>query len=596
MSSPRLCFSCSQALTLAIGAAITTASFAQPLSQRQFVGNDVIGLGADTYLGFLGLEVSPDGRQIYAIPGVENAIVGFSRDANTGNLTVNQVIREDITNRSGIHSGDDVAISGDGRFVFVAGLEPGFGEPYPNGARATTDSAISVFERDATTGNLTSVQVHKMAYGDPFNLSISAGCDMYLTGVNVHTLDVLRCAANGIVGSIQRINNPAPSIPEQHNLDYSEVSAITPNQRHVYVSARDSNPYQGAIYHFDRDATSGQLTYVDQLNYVNPGRPFSIAKALKVSPDGAFLYAASANDNDESDIKTFAIGSNGSLTLVSRFQLDDPQGSPTQLWWPNSIDISTNGRLMYVTDNVANALLVFGRDLITGAIEYYGAEVESKNGVDGRMIGPERVKLSPDNRSAYVSSSYGVAVFDTYAALALSSTPSATSVTPGGEVTYTLRVTNEEGATAHGTTLTFTPPAGVTVRAMKPATPTTSCAQASGVVTCSVDDLAARAAEDVIITAATPTTEGPFAINAQVSAYEVDNDTANNAATSTVTTTTSAQSPAPTPTPTPTPTPEGPSNSGGGNDGGGGGGSFSWLLLGVLSAMNWLRNRSVKQL
>jgi len=99
--------------------------------------------------GVVGVAVSGDGRSLYAASAVSSAIVGFARNPGTGAITPAGCIGDATRVGSGdtpcplriagMRGADAVALSPDGRFVYVASQDPG---------------AVVAFARDTTTGAL----------------------------------------------------------------------------------------------------------------------------------------------------------------------------------------------------------------------------------------------------------------------------------------------------------------------------------------------------------------------------------------------------------------------------------------------------------
>ena len=112
--------------------------------------------------------------------------------------------------------------------------------------------------------------------------------------------------------------------------------------------------------------------------------------------------------------------------------------------------------------------------------------------------------------------------------LALVANDSPHSVIVGGELAYTLKVTNNGPSAATGVTLTDTLPTGVTFSSATPSHG--SCSQASGTVTCNLGDMAKDAAVTTAIVVV-PTAPGAIVNKASVAATEADPDAANNAVT-----------------------------------------------------------------
>ena len=100
-------------------------------------------------------------------------------------------------------------------------------------------------------------------------------------------------------------------------------------------------------------------------------------------------------------------------------------------------------------------------------------------------------------------------------------------VLAGGDLTYTLTVTNSSPTTSTGVVLTDTLPVGVTFVSSTPGPP--ACTESAGTVTCNIGDLAGNASTTVTIEVAVdPSTAGVITNTAAVTGNETDPDTSNN--------------------------------------------------------------------
>jgi DNA-binding beta-propeller fold protein YncE len=147
--------------------------------------------------------VSEDEQSVYAVSAEDDAIVHFDRNPGTGNLTFRGCIKDSApgecgSSAEGMDSPRSLAISYDGRSVYVA---------------SNFDSAIAIFSRDTTTGELT-----------------YQGC------VEREVNEECKTAAAGI--------GRASSV------------AVSLNGASVYVAGFDDD----AVLTFARDETSGRLT------------------------------------------------------------------------------------------------------------------------------------------------------------------------------------------------------------------------------------------------------------------------------------------------------------------------------------------------
>lgn len=138
------------------------------------------------------LAVSLDGGSVYATSPTEDSVVGFSRNAGTGELTFVQ-FQKDSNLIRGLDDAMAVVVSPDGAYVYVAG--PG-------------DDAIAVFNRDTATGVLRFLEAQRDPYIDPPNNVLAsavalavpfAGDNLYAGGKAITVFATDRCG-NGTVG------------------------------------------------------------------------------------------------------------------------------------------------------------------------------------------------------------------------------------------------------------------------------------------------------------------------------------------------------------------------------------------------------------
>ncbi len=111
--------------------------------------------------------------------------------------------------------------------------------------------------------------------------------------------------------------------------------------------------------------------------------------------------------------------------------------------------------------------------------------------------------------------------------LALTKTDWPDPVLAGGELTYTLTVTNNGPSEATGVTITDTVPAGVSVISA------TGCTNPSGTVTCLIGTLANGASQTRTIVVRPAVANPSLSNTASVSASSIDPNMANNSATAT---------------------------------------------------------------
>jgi hypothetical protein len=175
--------------------------------------------GVDGLLGARSVVVSPDDSHVYAAGAADDAVVVFERDGTTGALGFVEMKRDGVAGVDGLDGAISVAVSPDGAHLYAAG-----------GA----EEALAVFARDPGTGTLSAVEVER-----------------------------------NDVGGVSGMQDP-------------RTVAVHPDGEHVYVSSFIVPFGSSGLVAFARDASSGQLTFVEDVAGRSP---------IAVSGDGAHIYA-----------------------------------------------------------------------------------------------------------------------------------------------------------------------------------------------------------------------------------------------------------------------------------------------------------------
>nr|MDZ8046688.1 beta-propeller fold lactonase family protein [Nostoc sp. DedQUE02] len=221
------------------------------------------------------------------------------------------------------------------------------------------DSAIAVFERDTTTGQLSFVEVQK----DDTN-----GVDGLASAASV---------------------------------------TVSPDGKYLYAAGYDDS----AIAVFERDTTTGQLSFVEvQKDYTNGVDGLASAASVTVSPDGKYLYAAGYNDSEVAVFKRDTTTGQLSFVEVQKDGISSVDG----LGGVYSITVSPDGKYLYAAGYQDSAVAVFERNQQTGRLSFVEVQKDDTDGVDG-LGGALSVTLSPDGKYFYAAGydDSAVAVFST---------------------------------------------------------------------------------------------------------------------------------------------------------------------------------------
>ena len=364
------------------------------------------------------LIVSAEGRHVYVSDNAGLRIHILSRNAATGALTlIGSVENDEQVSLVGLGR---IVATPDGRFVYAA-----------------RNGDVLRFARDAGTGALTYQSTRSSGLENDGDLALGPR-SLYLAGPGFMNSDLLtrfpRDPTTGIlspspsgsfttlptddaqidlatsaehvialtVGGTARIDvysHPLVGGSEIQRDGFAGVSALdgadaiatSPDGRHVYVAGF----LDDAVQIFERDPATGALDATGEIrNGVACTDCLDNPNGIAVSPNGAHVYvAASASDA----ISVFARNAvTGALVWVET-EADATSACP--LDGPTSVVVSPDGRDVFTTASVGNSFCRFDRDATTGALTSNGFAVGAGPG----LLGADDVDVSPDGRSVYVA-------------------------------------------------------------------------------------------------------------------------------------------------------------------------------------------------
>jgi DNA-binding beta-propeller fold protein YncE len=370
--------------------------------------------------------LSRDGESVYVAGSGSSAVAAFARDRATGRLTQRNCVSANATSGvdgtkgacadgNALSGATDVEVSPDGRFVYAASFDAGgiaiFERSETTGALRqvgcvrpvrTCTSARALGGASAIALSLDGENAYVAAYD-------SNAVVMFARDVTTGLLTQLGCISDDGHDRLCTTGNA---------LRGAAAVVVSADGRHVYVAAAES----GAVLTFVRDVETGLLTQrgcilqdAPRRGSCTPGKGLGGPIALTLSPDNRTLFAASYVSDS---IAVFARdASTGNLRWIGCqsevFEEDEPDGCGHggPLTSPTEIAVNRAGDRLYVS--VESGLTVLDRDLTTGALsvagcltyaDYYDDEVTKRCQLATGIADASSVALSPDEQNVYVTS------------------------------------------------------------------------------------------------------------------------------------------------------------------------------------------------
>lgn len=346
--------------------------------------------------------VSPDGAHVYVTAGKGDALVAFERDPGTGKLEHIQTVLDNTDGVDGLETAGSVTLSPDGAHLYVT---------------SAGESAIAVFSRDAATGRLTFVEAEFEGVAGVQGLEAAHESVISPDGAHVYVASpgrrprpdgptpvpgrvslFDRDATTGALTFVEAVTDDVDGVV---GIDGVSSVTLSPDGAHLYTTAfRDD-----AVAVFERDAVTGALRFVEvQVDGVGGVDGLDGASEATVSPDAAQLYAVSIDH-------TFGRGENALVTFdrdpaTGGLQFSEVLfgglGGIDALRWPSSVSLPSDGGLALVTGVIADALSVFRRDTASGLLTLEEVWVDGVDCVDG-LQQAVRSAVSPDGAHVYVA-------------------------------------------------------------------------------------------------------------------------------------------------------------------------------------------------
>jgi 6-phosphogluconolactonase (cycloisomerase 2 family) len=329
-------------VTGALDDAIALFDFDPETRAASFVESRFEGAGGiDGLDGANAVALSPDGAHVYVAGSNDGAVAVFARNAGTGALAFLEVERDGVGGVDGLAGANAVALSPDGRHVYVAGF---------------IDAAVAVFSRSSATGLLAFVEAR---FDAPAEALLQA-TDVAVSpdGANVYTAAfgsdaVTAYARGGGSGALTPIGVMRDGIGGVIGLDGANGIAVSPDGADDYaVAAGTSN----SLVRFARSGADGSLAFVDAWFDGQDGVEGLDAPAdVTVARGGRYVLTASSIGDATSVFSRDPASGAVAFAQVERDGEFDVDG----LDRANTVVVSPDGRSVFVTATDDDALAIF---------------------------------------------------------------------------------------------------------------------------------------------------------------------------------------------------------------------------------------------
>ncbi len=298
-------------------------------------------------VGATGICFSPDKKFIYA--GAQNTLSVFSYDSVTGNTTFLKAYKNQDDGISGIYGCTNLAISPDGRFLYVTSSFKG---------------TVALFERSIETGLLNFITTFNnndnniQWFNNVFALDITAnGKFIYFTTNDGEILAYSRDTVTGYITFLQTIHEHNPG-----GLLWPESVRLSNDNRFLYASA---SVFENAVSVFKVNEETGLLTFVQKkVNGESP--PASIA--IEISHDDAFLYLLSEN---RLSVFTRNI-QDGTITFKEN--ITNKAGRTQGMSGSYSLTVSPDDKNIYTISSGDTSFVTFSRNPATNEFRFVNAQ------------------------------------------------------------------------------------------------------------------------------------------------------------------------------------------------------------------------------
>ncbi|HEX7859146.1 MAG TPA: beta-propeller fold lactonase family protein [Verrucomicrobiae bacterium] len=331
------------------------------------------------------VEISADGRFVYATPWQLGAVVVFQRDSTNGHLKHAQTLKNPL-----LQGDTGIAFASSGKLAVAACF----------GSRS-----VVLMNCDTNTGKLKIL--HSVHHGEEDVPGVKegenlAGLEFPIEAIfspDARYVYVLN--GNGVSLTIFRINNDKlefveSTSGEDGSLDGARGLALSPDGKLIYVAAATAN----ALNVLERNPQTGSVK-VKQTIWDEDPDVHGLAGVFGVttSRDGQFIYTTSGRFSGDSAVSVFQRGTDGKLKVVHEL-IAEREELPSFLGG-NRLILSPDEKHLYAVATRSGTVASFDRDPKTGRLKILETFTDDDN--NGITAGAAGVAISPDGKHVYIA-------------------------------------------------------------------------------------------------------------------------------------------------------------------------------------------------
>ena len=322
---------------------------------------------------------SADGKFLYSAAYPTNTIVVFRRDPATGALEHLQSLT-DAENLQGVTC---VRLS-------------------PSGKRALAVSfgskKVTLLARDPDTGTLTVAHAAGPELAPGITLAWPIDGVFSPDEKHVYAVDDRNGALAAFAIEGDRLAWVQFSQGRDGSFEGARALAMRPDGKTLLVGGTRA----GTLCVLDRDAASGRVEVRQVLrNGEDKVNCLAGIHGICTSADGKFVYTASGRFQGDQAVAAFRFGDDGKLALVREFICD--QSDLVSFQGGNNVLVSGDGQSVFACGTVSRSLACFRRNAESGDLAFVTTiRDDAQTGV-GPDQGPADVDVSVDGRFVYVT-------------------------------------------------------------------------------------------------------------------------------------------------------------------------------------------------